>query len=108
MKQLISLLLVWFLLLWGYYSWSIYFQKDYSSKYLQVKKSSNVNIQEIVLDEEKIDRLSKTIKDLKQDPVFKLELNEFTTRQGQPLFKEKYSSVYDKIVEQNQAKNKSY
>ena len=62
MKQLISLLLLLLLLLIWYSSWSIYIDKDYSSKYLQKKKSSNVEITEIILDEEKISRLSQNIK----------------------------------------------
>jgi len=107
MKQLASLFLFLLLLLLGYYWYSIYIQKDYSSPYLNLKKSQNVEIKEITLDKEKITRLSNNIKGLKQDPVFKLKLNDFTTVQWQPLFKEEYGSIYEKIIKQNQMNNRS-
>lgn len=107
MKQLASLLLLlMFLMIW-YYSWSIYIKKDYGSPYSNIKKTQNIEIKEITLDKEKIARLSKNIKGLKQDPVFKLKLNEFTTVEGQPLFKDVYWSLYDKIIRQNQALNRA-
>lgn len=107
MKQLASLLLLLLLLLIWYYGWDIYIKKNYGSPYTTLKKNENIEIKEITLDKEKITRLSNNIKGLKQDPVFRLKLNDFTTTERQPLFKEKYGSLYDKIVRQNQAINRS-
>lgn len=107
MKQLSSLLLFLLLLILGYYGYGIYFQKNYWSPYQTLKMSSKVEIKEITLDTDKITRLSKNIKSLKQDPVFRLKLNDFTTVEGQPLIRETYGTIYEKIVKQNQMLNRS-
>jgi len=106
MKQLASLLLLWFLLLVWYNSYLIYLDKDYKSRYKNSIRNSGIVIEELFLDKEKIQRLSKNIKGLKKDPVFRLKLNNFSTTEKQPLFKEHYWTLYEKIVKQNQKNNK--
>lgn len=106
MKQFISLITLLLVLLAWYSVWDIYGAKNYQSEYLTKKKTDQVDIKEMSLDKEQINKLSKNIKGLKQDPVFRLKINDFTTTIGQPLFKEQYDSLFEKIVKQNQMSNR--
>lgn len=106
MKQFIALLLlltIWLTWMWLY---DTYIAKKYTSWYNGKKSSSWVEIKTVQLDKDQINRLSKTIKDLKKDPIFTLKVSDFMTKEWQPLIKEKYDALYDKVLKQQQQSNR--
>lgn len=108
MKQFILLLILLLVGTVGYNGYQLYGKKTYTSWYEAKKKSDSVVIEEVTLNKEKIAAVIKNIKQLKQDPVFKLKVNEFTAgdKASQPLFLEKYDPLYEKIVKQQQLLNR--
>lgn len=105
MKQVLTLMLIaliWFL---GYNVYNIYENKDYKSEYQKIKKSKWVKIVAIEFDKEKIDKLNSKIKDLREDPVFRLQLYNITKTEKQPIFLDSFSPIYDKILQEQRKIN---
>jgi len=100
MKQVITLLLLALLWYIGFYTYDVYWAKNYKSSYNRIKTSNQINIEEIQFDKEKINKIYEKIKELRQDPVFKLKLPNTTKVDSQPLFIDSYSKIYNKYLEQ--------
>jgi len=105
MKQIITILLlaiIWFI--W-YNIYDIYIWKSYKSSYEVIKKRAWVEISPIEFDKEKIDKLNAKIKDLREDPVFRLQLYNITKTEKQPIFIDTFSPIYNKILQQSRKEN---